>query len=613
MIAIILAAGMGRRLGELTSSNTKCMIEVGGKKIIDRIFEQLLELDFERIIIVTGFGSENLKNHINLNFPKANIEYVYNRFYSTTNNIYSLSLVKKALIGNNAIVLESDIVFDKGILSKLFNNLSPNLSVVASYENWMDGTMMEIDDNKNVINLVTKESFNIVHVSNYYKTVNIHKFSKEFSRKKYVPFLEAYIKAFGSNQYYEQVLNVLTIIGKTELKCMILEEEKWYEIDDIQDLKIAEVLFEQKLPLEKYQELYGGYWRFPKLLDFCYLVNPYFPTALLKREMSIFFDKLLISYPSGRKSNDLLASRLFNINSKYICVGNGASELLKTLLNVLSIGKIGIIYPTFEEYPNCVINERIVAYYTEENDFVYACDDIIKFYSDKEIATLILINPDNPSGNYLDQHQLKSLLLWAESKSIDLIIDESFVDFSNNPEETSLICNEILERFPNLIMLKSISKSYGVPGIRLGILATSNLKLLNIIKDSLPIWNINSFGEYFLQIVKKYDTEYKSALENFRIERARVLIELESTELFRVFPSKANYFLCELLVNISATELSNLLLIHFNILVKDCSNKNGIKSQKLIRVSIRDKRDNQKLILALHSLREFFIKTDFKL
>jgi len=607
MIAIVLAAGMGRRLGELTANNTKCMIEVAGKKIIDRILEELLTLDLERIIIVTGFGYENLKKHINNSFPEAKIEYVYNRLYSSTNNIYSLSLVKHALISDDTILLESDLVLEKGILEKLCNNSNLNLSVVAKYENWMDGTMIEIDENKNILNLIPKESFNIDNVSGYYKTVNIYKFSKEFSRNRYVPFLEAYIHAFGSNQYYEQVLNVLSLVDKTGLKCMVLTDEKWYEIDDIQDLQIAEVLFEQKHTLEKYQAWFGGYWRFPKLIDFCYLVNPYFPSLALKKEMAVFSEQLLISYPSGRKSNDMLASRLFDINIEYVCVGNGASELLKALFEILTIEKIGIIYPTFEEYPNNIELEKIEPYYSEESGFTYTSKDIIKFYSSKKITTLLLLNPDNPSGNYLDRSQLIALLQWAENNQIDLIIDESFSDFSKDSQESTLISDEIMKRFPHLIIIKSISKSYGVPGIRLGTLTTSNLKLINKLREKLPIWNINSFGEYFLQRVKKYENDYQIALQNFRYERDRMFIELESIVFIRVLPSNANYFLCELSGNITATKLSRLLLAHFNILIKDCTGKKGIKSKQIIRISIRDKFDNQKLISALLSLQKSLI------
>ena len=137
----------------------------------------------------------------------------------------------------------------------------------------MDGTMVRLDDDNNIVNFVCKKAFKYRDADCYYKTVNIYKFSKEFSRTHYVPFLEAYTKALGNNEYYEQVLRVITLLDNCELKALPLTGQKWYEIDDIQDLDIAETLFapeDKQLPL--YHRRYGGYWRFPNLLDFCYLV-----------------------------------------------------------------------------------------------------------------------------------------------------------------------------------------------------------------------------------------------------------------------------------------------------------------------------------------------------
>ena len=141
-------------------------------------------------------------------------------------------------------------------------------------------------------------------------------------------FLEAYITALGNNEYYEQVLRVITLLDKCDLKALPLQGEKWYEIDDVQDLDIAETLFAEE-GLSLYQKRYGGYWRFPTLLDFCYLVNPYFPPQRMVEEMKSNFATLLTEYPSGMSVNNLLISKYFNLNRDYVCVGNGAAELIK--------------------------------------------------------------------------------------------------------------------------------------------------------------------------------------------------------------------------------------------------------------------------------------------
>lgn len=144
--------------------------------------------------------------------------------------------------------------------------------------------------------LSQKKTFRYADIDDYYKTVNIYKFSKEFLRNSYVPFLEAYSKALGNNEYYEQVLRVITLLERCELKGLPLEGERWYEIDDIQDLDIAETIFAEQDQLQRYQKRYGGYWRFPKLKDFCYLVNPYFPPQKMCEELQANFNVLLREY-----------------------------------------------------------------------------------------------------------------------------------------------------------------------------------------------------------------------------------------------------------------------------------------------------------------------------
>ncbi len=127
----------------------------------------------------------------------------------------------------------------------------------------MDGTVVTLDEENNILNFISKKAFEFNHQDTYYKTVNIYKFSKEFSTNKYVPFLEAYCKALGNKEYYEQVLKVISLLNKPDLKALNIGSEKWYEIDDQQDLHNAEALFsEGKQALTLYSKRFGGYWRF---------------------------------------------------------------------------------------------------------------------------------------------------------------------------------------------------------------------------------------------------------------------------------------------------------------------------------------------------------------
>lgn len=599
MQAIILAAGMGKRLGDLTKENTKCMIKVNGTYLIDRLLSQLAPLNLERIILVIGYQGEKLRAHIGEQYGNTPIEYIHNPVYDKTNNIYSLYLAKEELQKQDTLLIESDLIFEDTLFHKILDNPYPNLALVAKYEPWMDGTMVCLNAENDIIDFISKKAFRYADVDNYYKTVNIYKFSKEFLRTNYVPFLEAYSKALGNNEYYEQVLRVITLLDRCELKGLPLEGERWYEIDDIQDLDIAETIFAEKDRLKLYQKRYGGYWRFPKLKDYCYLVNPYFPPQKMCDELRANFDVLLREYPSGMGVNTLVMAKNFGIRQDYVVVGNGAAEIIKALME-RSEGKTGVVYPTFEEYPNRK-PEEIVAYHPQNADFHYTAKDLTAFYADKDIRRLLLINPDNPSGNFIPLNELMDLLKWTRQRNIHFILDESFVDFSEESTENTLIRNEILEAYPHLTVLKSISKSYGVPGLRLGLAASSDKEAITALRKEMAIWNINSFAEFYLQIYSKYDKDYQVACQKFIAERKRFYEELQQVDFLRVIPSQANYFLCEVTGRFSSAELVSLLLER-NLLLKDCSTKAGFNGKNYIRIAIRGTEDNNHLIATLKSL-----------
>ncbi len=605
MQAIILAAGMGRRLGELTQGNTKCMISVNGVRLIDRMLSQLAALNLNRVVIVVGYKGQELVDYIGNRYDdQLKIEYAWNPVYDKTNNIYSLSIVKQQLQEDDTLLIESDLIFDDAMFRMILSNPYPNLALVAKYETWMDGTMVRIDADNNIVNFVPKKAFNYDEVDTYYKTVNIYKFSREFSEQVYVPFLDAYCRVMGNNEYYEQVLRVITLLDKADLKALPIGKERWYEIDDVQDLDIAENLFAHEHErLGKYNKRYGGYWRFPKMLDFCYLVNPFFPPKRMKDELRANFDVLLTEYPSGMAVNSLLAGKYFGIRQEFVVVGNGAAELIKSLMAQIQ-GKIGVVFPTFEEYPNRINRSRIVTFVPDNSDFRYTADDLKQFFAKQEINTLLLINPDNPSGNFIPKDDVLALAGWCNERNIQLVVDESFVDFTDDYATSSLLKNEILLAHNNLVVIKSISKSYGVPGLRLGIMASSNVELIAYVKKDVAIWNINSFAEFYMQIFNKYEHIYKAACAKFLDERRRFESNLKQISYLRVIPSQANYFLCEVTRRFSDHELTEILLNRFDILIKDCNNKTGLVGKNYIRVAIRNSEDNDTLITALKELEQ---------
>jgi Histidinol-phosphate/aromatic aminotransferase and cobyric acid decarboxylase len=599
MQAIILAAGMGKRLKELTKNNTKCMVKVNGISLIDRMLHQIEALRLSRIIIVVGYEGQKLIDYISTLSISTPIEFIENPIYDKTNNIYSLSLAKERLRSDDTLLFESDLIFEDSVLQELVSDPRDTLALVDKYESWMDGTCVKLGQDDRIEAFVPGKRFVFDEKDEYFKTVNIYKFSKHFSETHYVPFLEAYQCALGQNEYYEQVLRVIALLDDPGISAKRLNGQLWYEIDDIQDLDIAESMFspddDEKIAL--LQGRYGGYWRYPKLIDFCYLVNPYFPSERMKNEIKANFDTLLTQYPSGMHINSLLAAKNFSVREENIIVGNGAAELIKSLMGTLS-GRTGFIRPTFEEYPNRYSPAEQVIFTPGNQDFSYTADDIMKYFEGRNIDNLVVINPDNPSGNYIPKKDMLRLIKWCGEQGIKAVIDESFVDFADK-EDSTIIDQEILNANPSLYVMKSISKSYGVPGLRLGVLASGDVRTIAAMKKDVAIWNINSFAEFYMQISEKYKKDYAEALIKLRAERARFESELAKIPGLRVIPSQANFVMVETSDSISPKGLLKTLMINHGLLIKDLVAKTG--GGNYLRIAVRDTKDNDALLSALRA------------
>lgn len=605
MQAVILAAGMGKRLKELTRDNTKCMVEVNGVTLIDRMLHQLEQQNLSRIVIVVGYEGTKLMDYIHTLDIRTPIVFVQNPIYNKTNNIYSLYLAREYLCMEDTLLLESDLIFEDSVLDVLLGDPRDTLALVDKYESWMDGTCVILNEDDTIRTFVPGKHFRFEEIKNYYKTVNIYKFGRQFSVTQYVPFLEAYQAALGVNEYYEQVLRVITTLDDCGIKAKRLSGQHWYEIDDVQDLDIAQSMFhpDEDEQVSMIQKRYGGYWRYPQLLDFCYLVSPYFPPQRMMDEIKASFEKLLTQYPSGMRVNSLLASKNFDLPIENILVGNGAAELIKALMAHLE-GTMGIVRPTFEEYAHRYPSERVVCYRPQREGFCYTAQDLMRFFDENPVKNLVLINPDNPSGNCLSRAELLKLIDWAKNVQITLIVDESFADFAE--ENCTLLDRSVLQENPHLYVIKSISKSYGVPGLRLGILASGNASAIAAMKAEVPIWNINSFAEFYMQIEEKYKKDYAASLVQIKEERVRFAKALSAIDGLRVFPSQANYLMVELTNGMTAAELTKRLLVHHRILIKDLSGKISQNTRQYLRLAVRNTEENDRLIKAIaHELHAF--------
>lgn len=599
MQSIILAAGLGSRLGELTKECTKCMVKINGITLIERMLRQLDRYGMDRIIIVTGYKGDILKDYVQNLRINTPVVFVDNSDYRHTNNIYSLWLTREFLEEMDSLVLESDMIFEDRVIEKMLAVDNGCGTFVARPRPWMDGSIVKLDKDNNIVYFVDDEEVKRIDPSYYHKIVSIYKFKKRYVSEKYMTYLNEYVKKNKDNNLYESLLKVIDLDVEKKIPAEILDEEQWYEINDIQDMDIAESMFaDGNEKVRKYLQRYGGYWRYPAMRDFCYLVNPYFPNERFMNEMKSNFDVLVREYPSGMAVNSLLAGHFFGVRTENICVGNGTAELIKSLMENIS-GNIGMVYPTFEEYPHRKKDVEVIPYYVVDKDFDYSVDDIMSYYEGKDISAIVLVNPDNPSGHFISKKDILRLEDWCRSKGRKLIVDESFIDFVEDDEWHTLLDMEVLLNHPSLIVLKSISKSFGVAGLRLGVIATADTDLIAFMKKDVAIWNINSFAEYYLQIIEKYRDDYYEAMEKFKEVRRRYLDKLSKIKGFKVYPSQANYVMCHIENSVTSTELADILLNRYNVLIKNLASKEGLNNGNYVRLSVKSDEENDYIVNAL--------------
>ncbi|MBQ6029736.1 MAG: phosphocholine cytidylyltransferase family protein [Treponema sp.] len=248
MQALILAAGTGSRLKQYTQKVPKCMVPVNGVPMIECAIDSLVEAGIKKLYIGLGYKADTLKKFIADTFTQERLNgmeigFVENPVYDKTNNIYSLWLAREIFAQDDTVLLESDLVFKKDLIKNLVQAKEKNLAVVSRYEDWMDGTCATLDTDKNILDFIPKSAQNPADAASYYKTVNIYKFSRDFTQSYYLPFLQTFMDVFGKNNYYETCLKFLAQTDPTLLKAYPIPGDVWYEIDNPDDLRAAEKRF----------------------------------------------------------------------------------------------------------------------------------------------------------------------------------------------------------------------------------------------------------------------------------------------------------------------------------------------------------------------------------
>jgi histidinol-phosphate/aromatic aminotransferase/cobyric acid decarboxylase-like protein len=343
--------------------------------------------------------------------------------------------------------------------------------------------------------------------------------------------------------------------------------------------------------------LFGGFWQFD-VKDFSYLVNPYFPPPTFFESLGTRLEELVRSYPSTNWYISSLASVDVNLSHEELVIGNGASELITALINRY-VKNLAIPVPSFDEYINrAYIQGKAVSLYQMDEEYQLNIEEFIHYASNSGANSALIINPNNPTGVFIPRDSVYFIL--ESLRALDLVIvDESFIDFVGIESHPSVM--DRINDFPNLVIIKSLSKSYGIPGLRLGYAVSSNREIITNLRKDVPIWSINSLAQFFLEQMGSYRKEFLQSCVDVQAATKSLYRGLDSVSYLHAYPSEGNFVLCKTLSGWTASDLTDKLFDKFAILINDCSRKNGLDSS-FVRIASRTQEENTELVEALKVL-----------
>jgi histidinol-phosphate/aromatic aminotransferase/cobyric acid decarboxylase-like protein/choline kinase len=590
MKAIILAAGYGNRMRPLTDNAHKTLLTIAGETIIGRILDGLCDNNITEFVIVTGYRREELVDFCSKHYPHCSIEYVHNERYRETNNIFSMSLAFEQIdIDSDIILIESDLIYEPAVIKRLLSSSYANVALVDRYASGMDGTVVKVEND--VITSVIPPHLQDAKFdfSDKFKTLNIYKFSKDFCNTVFKKLLTYYAKTINDNCYYELILGILIYMQQETIHAEILEGEKWAEVDDPNDLHVAEFAFNHKRRASILEEGFGGYWNYD-IIDFCFIRNMYFPNAAVISEMRNNLPDLLHNYGSRQDILDQKMAWLLLCDKNSVHALSGASQIYPMLRPRFAGVKALLPSPTFGEYPRIFPNAAV---YGDAVGIDF--DEIIT--KSKGCDLVVIVNPNNPTGSLIDTKTIMDFASHNPKKTV--IVDESFIEFAPCPSVLSQLEKTPLE---NVIVIKSLSKSMGMPGLRLGYVYSRSLDFNSSIKECMPIWGLNSMAEFAMEIILKHR---KSLSQSFtdtirdREEFRKALAGVPCIE--HVFPSAANFVLVSLKAPKSASRIAETLLSRHSIYVKDISHKFH-DGRAYLRFAVRLPGENSLLVKCLSEI-----------
>jgi histidinol-phosphate/aromatic aminotransferase/cobyric acid decarboxylase-like protein/choline kinase len=597
MKAVILAAGMARRMRPLSDTCHKTLLQIDGRAIISRIIDSLLANDISDICIVTGYRADQLETFVQTQFPALHFTFVRNNAFATTNNIYSMALALEHYdCAEGILLIESDLVFEPLVLRRLLDSPHPNAALLDRYGIGMDGTVVSVSSD-GIITQVIPAALQGSHFdfTDKYKTLNIYKFSGDFCLSTFRKLLTYYARVIDDNCYYELILGILIYMQQVQIHAVILNGERWAELDDPNDLRQAEFYFAPSTRRAHLDSSWGGYWTTP-VLDFAFIRNMYFPTPAMHSELRASLQSVLTNYGSAQNLLNAKMAYFLLCDPQKLRTLNGASQLFPILRRRFSNTEVLLPAPTFGEYTRAFPMAR--SYTDNVGPDTYGVN--IRQLS-RQVSSgglVVFVNPNNPTGSVIPTEAIADFAIRHTTTTV--LVDESFLDFSDQPSIMSLIDDAGLD---NVVVVKSLSKALGVPGIRLGFIYSRDRSFLAQLDDELPIWNINSVAENFLEILLKHRTDLAASLHQTVRDRDLFTKSLLATPaVVEVLPSAANFLLARMSFDrASSDQLVEQLVARDLIYVKDVSAKFST-ADCFWRLAVRLPAENHRLCDQLTSL-----------
>ncbi len=336
-----------------------------------------------------------------------------------------------------------------------------------------------------------------------------------------------------------------------------------------------------------------------RIIDFCYIANHYYPTPAMIRKMRDRFVDLITSYPgSSRGRGERHLSAVMGVSAEHLLVGNGATEIIALVMDHL-MRRIGVAVPTFSEYVQH-LSDRAVSelYYLDpENDYRMDLDAYLEWIRERKLRAALVINPGNPTGQTFSVRAMRRFL--KKAAFLDLVIvDESFIDFAGTPVPSLL---PHMSAFPNLLIIRSMSKHCGVPGLRLGYAASGNPEVIRRLRSHMAVWNVNTLAEYFLSLLPATARQYETSRLKVIADTQWLACELGGIPALKVYPTGANFILVRVPIGTTARDVQTELLGRHRMYVRDCTNKVGMDARHIRIASQRRARD-RKLVAVLKKM-----------